>query len=108
MGRFPFLQRFTPNTALDSINSTTSLECTENALNRSPPRTYHPIPTATGQPSKQQPDSLTRNEYDGNQWILILGLPKSSISSLDNDKNLPALPMGGNHWTNQNHPIRCA
>lgn len=32
-------------------------------------------------------DSLTRNEYDGNQWILILGLSKSIISSLDNDKN---------------------
>ena len=32
-------------------------------------------------------NSLTRNECDGNQWILILGIPKSTISSLDNDKS---------------------
>ena len=32
-------------------------------------------------------DSLTRNECDGSQWILIHDIPKSIIDSLDNDKN---------------------
>lgn len=31
-------------------------------------------------------DSLNINEWDGNQWIFVLGLSKSVIDRLDNDK----------------------
>lgn len=35
-------------------------------------------------------DSLNINDWDGNQWILVLGLSKSVIDRLDNDKGFLA------------------
>lgn len=35
-------------------------------------------------------DSLNINEWDGNQWILVLGLSKSVIDRLNNDKGFLA------------------
>lgn len=92
-------KKITSSNTLDNINSTTT-QCTESTLSIKtgphnlttdlPPE--HCIHVFTNKERLQTAaqtvlDSLTRNECDGNQWILIHDTPKSIISSLDSDKN---------------------